>query len=880
MHPDEVPELPMGVADRLQASGIEELYPPQAAAVEAGVTRGESLVASVPTASGKTLIAELAMLSSVARGVSEPRSDGSDEAPAGSSGGTALYIVPLRALASEKATEFERWEELGFEVGVSTGNYDADGEWLASRDIVVATSEKVDSLIRNGAAWIDDLSCVVADEVHLVDDAGRGPTLEVTLGKLRTLNPGLQVVALSATVDNADVIAAWLDAELVDSEWRPIDLRTGVHYGNAVTFGDGSQREVPVDSGGRATAALVDDALAGDGESPAASPDSPNGASGTDPDDQGSSLVFVNSRRNAEAAAKRLREVTATHLTDDERDRLAGLAADIRDVSDAETSDTLAECVADGAAFHHAGLAPEHRSIVEDAFRDRLVKCISATPTLAAGVNTPSRRVIVRDWRRYDGEFGGMKPLDVLEVHQMMGRAGRPGLDPYGEAVLLAKNAEKRDELFERYVWADPEPVRSKLAAEPALRTHVLATVASGFAHTREELLDFLDRTLYATQTDESGRLAAVTDDVLAYLDRNGFLERDDGTLSATSVGHTVSRLYLDPMTAAEIIDGLEWADANRPEAVRSLGGAADESGGGSPGSASDTEAANGDEAAGFRPASELASGADGASDSAHNGTSTGSDAEQPAASTTGSVDDPTYPTALGLFHLACRTPDMYELYLKSGDRERFTEVCYERESELLGRTPSEYEDVRFEEWLSALKTAKLLEDWTDEVDEDRITERYGVGPGDIRGKVDTAEWLLGAAEQLAGELSLPAVPVREAKKRVEYGVREELLELAGVRGVGRKRARRLYEAGIETRADLRDADKPTVLRALRGRRKTAEKILENVGREDPSMDDVSKGSGERSTADPGDDPEPDDTRDRTPGDADPDDQASLGDFG
>jgi helicase len=658
------------------------------------------------------------------------------------------------------------------------------------------------------------------------------------------------VVALSATVDNADVIAEWLDAELVDSEWRPIELETGVHYGSAVTFDDGSQREVPVDAGGRATAALVDDALAGDGDD-----------TGPSADDQGSSLVFVNSRRNAEAAAKRLREVTDPHLTGDERGRLADLASDIRDVSDTETSDALADCVAAGAAFHHAGLAPEHRSLVEDAFRDRLVKCVSATPTLAAGVNTPSRRVIVRDWRRYDGDYGGMKPLDVLEVHQMMGRAGRPGLDPYGEAVLLAKNAETRDELFERYVWADPEPVRSKLAAEPALRTHVLATVASGFAHTREELLDFLDRTLYATQTDESGRLEAVTDDVLAYLDRNGFLERDAGSLSATSVGHTVSRLYLDPMTAAEIVDGLEWADANRASALRAS-------------NSHGADAAGVDDGApGFRRASELAPG----------GGESDADAESgETADASAAGDEPTYPTALGLFHLISRTPDMYELYLKSGDRERFTELCYERESELLGRTPSEYEDVRFEEWLSALKTAKLLEDWADEVDEDRITERYGVGPGDIRGKVDAAEWLLGAAERLAGELDLPAVPVREAKKRVEYGVRDELLDLAGVRGVGRKRARRLYEAGIGTRAELRNADKSVVLRALRGRRKTAEKVLENAGRQDASMEGVEKAGESSTTPDPPDatDGGADADRARPDGDTDPEEQASLGDFG
>ncbi|MEF8801035.1 MAG: ATP-dependent DNA helicase [Halolamina sp.] len=774
MKPTELSGLPAGVPEHLEGEGIEELYPPQEEAVQRGVTDGENVVAAVPTASGKTLIAELAMLSAVQRG------------------GTALYIVPLRALASEKKAEFERWAEYGVTVGVSTGNYESDGEWLGSRDIVVATSEKVDSLIRNGAPWVDDLSCIVSDEVHLVDDRNRGPTLEVTLAKLRRINPNLQTVALSATVGNAPEIADWLDAELVDSTWRPIELKTGVHYGNAINFADGSQREVPVDSGGKQTPALVDDTL----------------------EEGGSSLVFVNSRRNAESAASRLGEVTKSHLRDDERGELRELATALRDVSDTATSDDLADAVQQGAAFHHAGLASAHRNLVEDAFRDRLIKVIAATPTLAAGVNTPSRRVIVRDWRRYDPEFGGMKPLDTLEIHQMMGRAGRPGLDPYGEAVLLASNNDTMDELFERYVWGEPEPVRSKLAAEPALRTHLLATVASGFANSRDDLLNFLDNTLYAIQSAGDAQLESVTDTVLDYLEVNGFIERDGDSITATEIGHTVSRLYLDPMSAAEIIDGLRGTEEGASR-------------GGEYGSRSQLEG-DAEESGGFVTGNELLDESDRNSD------------EESAADGDESTDEADDISALGLYHLVSRTPDMYQLYLKSGDREEYEEVLFERETELLGRTPSEYDDVAFEEWLAALKTARMLEDWASEVDEDRMTERYGIGPGDIRGKVDTAEWLLNAAERLAGELDRSnVVAVREAKKRVEDGVREELLDLAGVRGVGRKRARRLFEAGIETRADLREVDKSVVLSALRGK-KTAETVLENVGREDPSMDGVS----------------------------------------
>jgi helicase len=754
----DIPAVPDWLADHLEADGIESLYPPQAAAVEEGVTEGENLVASIPTASGKTLVATLAMLASVERG------------------GKALYIVPLRALASEKHEEFAQFEEYGVDVGVSTGNYESDGGWLAGKDIIVATSEKVDSLVRNDASWLEDLSCVVADEVHLVDDGERGPTLEVTLAKLHSLNASLQTVALSATIGNADELADWLDAALVDSDWRPIDLKKGVHYGDALHLEDGGQQRVPVQGNEDQPAAIVRDTLT----------------------DEGSTLVFVNSRRNAEAAARRLATTTEDFLTGEQRQRLAEIATEIRDVSDTDTSDDLADAVEKGAAFHHAGLARDHRSLVEDAFRDRLVKVVSATPTLAAGVNTPSRRVVVRDWRRYDGTAGGMQPLSVLEVHQMMGRAGRPGRDPYGEALLVASSHDELDELFERYVWADPEPVRSKLAAEPALRTHILATVASGFARSREGLLDFLEGTLYAQQTAERGRLETVVDDVLAYLEANDFLERGE-TLEATNLGHTVSRLYLDPMSAAEIIHGLEDA-----------------------------------------------------------ATTTGTD-------TDGTGDGP---TALGLYHLVSRTPDMYELYLRSGDEEEYTMLAYERESELLGPTPSEFE-AGFEDWLSALKTARLLEDWASELDEDEITDTYGVGPGDIRGKVDTAQWLLGAAESLATELDLGVgADIREARTRVEHGVRSELVDLAGVRGVGRKRARRLFEAGIETRADLRAADKSVVLAALRGREKTAENVLENAGHRDPSMDGVEP-AGDVATVESSDDA---DATGR-------EDQANLGDF-
>ncbi len=716
-----VPEVPAEALEVLTASGIDELYPPQQAAVEAGVTQGNSLVASVPTASGKTLIGILALLSAVSRG------------------GRGLYIVPLRALASEKHRRLEAFADaLDITVAVSTGDLDSEERWLTDADIIVATSEKVDSLIRNDARWIDDLDCIVADEVHLIDDPDRGPTLEVTLAKLASVNDSLQVVALSATIANPDAIADWLDAALIDSEWRPVELRRGVHYGNAIHLDDGEQKSVPVRGNERQEAAVVRDTIA----------------------DDGSTLVFVSSRRRAQSAAGRLAETVEGYLTSEQRRALRATADELRDTSNTETVDELADVVERGAAFHHAGLANDQRALVETAFRERNLGVVVATPTLAAGVNTPSRRVVVRDWRRYDANAGGMRPLSTLEVHQMMGRAGRPGLDPYGEALLLASSHNELEELFDRYIDASVEPIDSKLAAEPALRTHVNAAIATGFARDWPALESFFERTFYASQAPSTERLERVLEEVLRFLERNDFIEIDGEAFTPTDLGHVVARVYLDPLSASIIVDGLEAVE-------------------------------------------------DGA-------------------------------TALGLYHLVSRTPDMYGLYLRQGDRPRFEELLAAREEELLGPTPHPADEGPYEDWLAALKTAKLLEDWADELEEDRIAERYRVGPGDIHSKVNTAEWLLSATERIAETIATGAVAsVRMARRRIEHGIRAELIELCRVRGIGRVRARRLYDAGIETPADIRNGDVSVILGALNGRRGVTEQILENAGREDTDLEEV-----------------------------------------
>jgi len=508
-------DLPNEVKRFYLDSGILELYPPQAEAVEKGLLEGRNLLAAIPTASGKTLLAELAMLKSIL------------------AGGKALYIVPLRALASEKFRRFREFSELGIKVGISTGDYDLRDEGLGLNDIIVATSEKTDSLLRNETTWMQEISVVVADEVHLIDSPDRGPTLEVTLAKLRKMNPSCQILALSATVGNANELAAWLEAELVVSEWRPTELLEGVFFNGTFYCRD---REKPVEQSTKDEAInLVLDTLRKGGQC----------------------LVFESSRKNCMSFAKKAASTVKKTLSAEDRDVLAGIADEILENSETDTSTTLAACIRSGTAFHHAGLTTPLRELVEDGFRAGKIKLISSTPTLAAGLNLPARRVIIRSYRRYSSE-DGMQPIPVLEYKQMAGRAGRPRLDPYGEAVLVAKSYEEFVFLFDKYIEADAEDIWSKLGTENALRTHVLSTISNGFARTREELMDFLEATFFAFQYSNFG-LSTVVDECLNFLRQEEMLEKTDA-LIPTNFGKLVSRLYIDPLSAARIAKGLKEA--------------------------------------------------------------------------------------------------------------------------------------------------------------------------------------------------------------------------------------------------------------------------------------------------------------------------------
>ena len=670
------------IIDALHEQGYVTLHPPQAEALPKALA-GDNLVVAVPTASGKSLIAYITALKAILE-----------------RGRKVLYIVPLKALASEKKDDMDRFaQRLGFKTAISIGDLDSEDRWLSDADFIVATSEKADSLIRHGSKLMEDIGLVIADEIHLIHDPSRGPTLEVALTKLKRKRSDMQIIALSATISNANDLAMWLDADLVKMDWRPIPLHEGVYYNWEVTFENGRSFDVP--TGKDDIWEMVKQTVDGGGQC----------------------IIFVNSRRSTESLAVKysppMRALAGRALSDDEKAIIEG------DADTTALGRKLSACIASGMAFHNAGLTARQRRYVEENFRNGNIKCIVATPTLAAGINLPARRVIVRDTKRFESNSGNT-PIPVMEIKQMCGRAGRPGYDPYGEAILVAKSYDDYENLMDNYVQCDTESIMSKLGNEKVLRNHVLGLIATGDASSAEDVIAFIRDTFYGSESELYGIESAV-ENIIDFLVEQGMAERFADEVGILPFGKRVSDLYIDPESAVILKQAIEKMT---PE-----------------------------------------------------------------------TED--FPILVAV----AMTPDVMGLYPKKKDEDRLAALEQEWEGRFL-IDPPDYDDYQYEYFMGDLKTASLIMEWISETDEDTITEAMGIGPGDIRSRVDMMDWLLYAMS----EISLIYRPectklLRNLITRVRYGIGKELMELVSLKGVGRARARILYDRGIKGIKDLARMD-------------------------------------------------------------------------
>jgi len=674
-------------------SKIKEFNPVQKLALESGLLKGNNLVVSSPTASGKTIIAELAIVNNWIK-----------------RRGKSVYIVPLRALAYEKFEEFkEKYEKIGLKIGVSTGDFDSTSEYLGEKDVVILTSEKLDSLIRHKASWLSEISLVIADETHLLTDITRGPTLEIVLTLLKeNLSP--QILALSATISNCDELAEWLNAELVLSDYRPVPLKKGIFFDKKLIFEDETKEVECFD-----LISIVKKVV-----------------------EKGKQvLIFLSTRRNAESLAEKLS--SELPLTD------GNIAKKILTTFETPTKQCikLASCLRHGVAFHHAGLINKQRIEIEKSFRENKIKVICATTTLAAGLNLPAFLVIIRDVKRYSDGYSQYIPN--LEVQQMLGRAGRPKYDKSGLALLIAKNETEATELVNRYLLGEIEPITSKLSLEPVLRMHILSLISTEFVHSMDKLLNFFKKTFFGYTFGTDIELQIKIKEILEQLERFGFLNLKE--FRATRIGKRVAELYLDPLSAHRIINSLARVSLKTED----------------------------------------------------------------------------------LFYLQVisHCSELYPLLkVKRNEMSDIEDFIAKNEKNFLEDVP-EFFDYEYELFLSSIKTAKLLNDWISEKTEDYLLEKYGITPGELYTKTTNAQWLLYAAEEFAklkGDRKI-AKELRKLELRMKNGIKEELLDLIRIKGIGRVKARRLYNSGIKKVCDLRKIDRSTAERLIG--KKTLQKILE-----------------------------------------------------
>ena len=672
-------DLSKPAIDFLLSEGFSTLYPPQADCVDAGLLDGKSILVSAPTASGKTLTATLAIISYLSK-----------------NNGKVIYLSPLRALAAEKFTEFKKLEKVDLgkkiKVGISTGDFENVEKNLEKNNVLILTNEKMDSIIRHSAEWIDEIGLIIADEIHLIGDETRGPTLEMILTKLKLLASKPQIVGLSATITNSDELANWLGCILVKNDWRPVPLSEGVYDAGQVIMSDGkkfdvepSLRGIPIDLGVQSVK------------------------------DGGQSLVFAETRTRSKALATKAADIISQLLEKKESEELEKISKKILSNNEhTELVKTLAILIKKGVAFHHAGLNQNCRQTIETEFRKGTIKLLSSTPTLAAGVNLPARRVVISNINRYNAKVGGNRPISILEYKQLCGRAGRPQYDNYGESIIVGNG--NSEDLMEYYIRGEPEPIVSKITDDKSLRTHVLSIIVTTPGIKKEDILDFFLQTLGGLQSRKATIKFAI-DISLRFLTSAFLIIKKGERYAATEFGKKTSMLYIDPLTATYFRDAIENVSKEKKH-------------------------------------------------------------------------------TFGFLHLISSCEEFFPKFsLRQKDYETASLMITNHSSELLAPI-SEYDCSR---------SLLALQSWITESSELALSDNLGIESGDMHRMVETGDWLSYCLREISKHVERVDLldELENLRRRIIYGIREELLDLVKVKGIGRIRARTLYKHGIKTLDDL-----------------------------------------------------------------------------
>lgn len=495
--------LPPQLVANFASLGVHAIYPWQSSCLmRSGVlSQSKNLVYTAPTGGGKSLVADVVLLKKVTQ--NPPKK--------------ALLVLPYVALVQEKTKWLRRLAEglqkdqiadvlvagsrnlLSRDITVASfyGGSKAKTTW-SDCDIAVCTIEKANMLVNSAIEEgnIDQLRIVVCDELHMLDDEHRGYIFELMLTKLLTLQLGIQIVGMSATLANPEVLANWLQAKFFVAKYRPIPIHEHLVYDNAIYPSAKSKeflrRASQLSSSERTQKPYEPTYIIEKSMHEKLSNPVTNAvvALAAETVEQGyGALVFCSSRALSQTIARLVAE-TLFHLVipPDIIERRIDVLASLQALPGGFES-CLLETIPQGVGVHHAGLTIEERELIAEAYDNGTLKVIVATCSLAAGINLPARRVILNSARM------GRDIVGPAMLRQMRGRAGRKGKDEVGETFLCCQKIELEPvaELLE----AELPAVISCLTPEKrGVKRAVLEVISTRMISTYEGLQEYMQNSL------------------------------------------------------------------------------------------------------------------------------------------------------------------------------------------------------------------------------------------------------------------------------------------------------------------------------------------------------------------------------------------------
>lgn len=400
--------------------GVKHLNRVQTKIADFALKEKDNLLLCAPTGSGKTIVALLCMLGLISNYRDE------ETGKINLNEFKIVYIAPMKALVQECVQSFsKRLECFGMNVKELSGDQSLSQQQINETHVIVTTPEKWDIVTRKAGdrTYTKLVKLVIIDEIHLLHD-DRGPVLEAIVARIqRYVESGqnsVRIAGLSATLPNYEDVAAFLRIKpnhglfFFDSSYRPVPLQQqfiGVTERKAVKRVQ-LQNEI-----------CYEKVLLHAGKNQV--------------------LIFTHSRADTVKTARALVEMATANDTLGRFLQEGSASAEIlRTEIETVKNPDLRELLKYGFAVHHAGLVKGDRSLVEDLFADKHIQVLVSTATLAWGVNLPCHSVIIKGTQMYSPEKGGWTELSPLDILQMMGRAGRYGLDSEGEGIILTNHSE------------------------------------------------------------------------------------------------------------------------------------------------------------------------------------------------------------------------------------------------------------------------------------------------------------------------------------------------------------------------------------------------------------------------------------------------------